>query len=203
MARAYSLDLRERVVAAVASGQSCRTVAATFGVSASTVVKWSQRRRETGSVAARHRGGSKPRALKDVEDWLLERVAAEPHVTTRALAAELAEQGRRVSHVTVWNRLRRERLTHKKTVHASEQDRPDVARFRQRWKAHQDRIDPRRLVFIDETWAKTNMAPLRGWSRCGERLIAKVPHGHWKTMTFVAALRCDRIDAPCVSIGFQ
>jgi transposase len=114
MARAYSLDLRERVVAAVASGQSCRTVAAIFGVGASTVVKWWQRRRETGNVAAKPRGGSKPRALKDVEDWLLERVAAEPHVTTRALAAELAEQGRRVSHVTVWNRLRREQLTHKK-----------------------------------------------------------------------------------------
>ena len=56
-------------------------------------------------------------------------------------------------------------------------------------------------MFIDETWAKTNMAPLRGWSRRGQRLVAKVPHGHWKTMTFVAALRCDRIDAPCVIDG--
>jgi transposase len=56
-------------------------------------------------------------------------------------------------------------------------------------------------VFIDETWAKTNMAPLRGWFRRGQRLFAKVPHGHWKTMTFVAALRCDRIDAPCVIEG--
>jgi transposase len=56
-------------------------------------------------------------------------------------------------------------------------------------------------VFIDETWAKTNMAPLRGWCRVGERLHAKVPHGHWKTMTFLAALRHDRIDAPCVFDG--
>jgi transposase len=86
-------------------------------------------------------------------------------------------------------------------VHASEQDRPDVARRRHRWKAHQGRIDPRRLVFIDETWVKTNMAPLRGWCRRGQRLVAKVPHGHWKTMTFLAALRCDRIDAPCVIDG--
>jgi len=53
-------------------------------------------------------------------------------------------------------------------------------------------------VFIDETWAKTNMAPLRGWAPKGQRLHAKVPYGHWKTMTFLAALRCDRIDAPCV-----
>jgi transposase len=62
-------------------------------------------------------------------------------------------------------------------------------------------IDPARLVFIDETWAKTNMAPIRGWAPRGQRLRAHVPHGHWKTLTFIAALRCDRIDAPCVFDG--
>jgi len=56
-------------------------------------------------------------------------------------------------------------------------------------------------VFIDETWTKTNMAPLRGWSRRGTRLIDKVPHGHWRTLTFLAALRCDGITAPCVLDG--
>jgi transposase len=56
-------------------------------------------------------------------------------------------------------------------------------------------------VFIDETWAKTNMTPLRGWCRRGERLKAKAPFGRWKTMTFIAALRCDRIDAPCLFDG--
>jgi len=56
-------------------------------------------------------------------------------------------------------------------------------------------------VFIDETWTKTNMAPLRGWSRRGERLIAKVPHRRWKTMTFLAALRHDRIEAPWLIDG--
>ncbi len=59
----------------------------------------------------------------------------------------------------------------------------------------------RRLVFIDETWAKTNMAPLRGWCRRGVRLKAKAPFGRWKTMTFIAALRHDRIDAPCLFDG--
>jgi transposase len=73
-----------------------------------------------------------------------------------------------------------------------------VARRREQWKKFQDRPDPKRLVFVDETWAKTNMAPLRGWSPKGQRLNAKVPYGHWKTMTFIAALRCDRIDAPFV-----
>ena len=56
-------------------------------------------------------------------------------------------------------------------------------------------------MFIDETWAKTNMAPIRGWSPRGQRLQAQVPHGHWKTLTLIAALRCDRIDAPCVFDG--
>ena len=101
------------VVAAVASGRSCREAAATFGVGVATVVRWWQKQRETGNVAAKPRGGSKPRALVEFETWLLERVAAEPHITTRALAAEPAEQGQRVSHVTVWNRLQREQPTHK------------------------------------------------------------------------------------------
>jgi len=61
--------------------------------------------------------------------------------------------------------------------------------------------DVERLVFIDETWAKTNMARTRGRSRRGTRLIAKVPYGHWKTTTFVAALRCDRLTAPTVVDG--
>jgi transposase len=83
----------------------------------------------------------------------------------------------------------------------AEQDRPGVARRRARWKKYQVRIDPARLVFIDETWVKTNMAPIRGWCARGRRLAAKVPHGHWKTMTFLAALRCDRIEAPWVLDG--
>ena len=86
-------------------------------------------------------------------------------------------------------------------MHASEQDRPDVARRRVQWKQYQSRVDPERLVFIDETWTKTNMAPLRGWAPRGHRLRAKVPHGRWRTMTFLAALRHDRIDAPWLLDG--
>jgi len=89
----------------------------------------------------------------------------------------------------------------KKSVLPSEQDRPDIARKRAFWKTHQGQVDPQRLVFIDETWTKTNMAPLRGWAPRGQRLETRVPHGHWKTLTFVAALRCDKIEAPCVFDG--
>jgi transposase len=86
-------------------------------------------------------------------------------------------------------------------VHGAEQNRKDVARRRYWWKKYQNRIDASRLVFIDETWTKTNMAPIRGWGEKGARLKAFVPHGHWKTLTFIAALRHDAITAPCVFDG--
>jgi transposase len=70
-----------------------------------------------------------------------------------------------------------------------------------RWKRYQARLDPRRLVFIDETWAKTNMTRTHGRALRGRRLVDKVPHGHWKTLTFLAALRCDAITAPFVLDG--
>jgi len=89
----------------------------------------------------------------------------------------------------------------KKSLHASEQDRPDVAWRRARWKQYQGRLDAKRLVFIDETWAKTNMTRRHGRCPCGSRLVAKVPYGRWRTLTFLAALRCDRIAAPCVIGG--
>jgi transposase len=89
----------------------------------------------------------------------------------------------------------------KKSLHASEQDRPDVARRRSRWKRHQAKLDPKRLVFIDETWAKTNMTRSHGRCTKGQRLVAKVPHGHWRTMTFLAALRHDAVTAPFVVDG--
>jgi transposase len=86
-------------------------------------------------------------------------------------------------------------------VVAGERDRPDVARRRAQWIKYQDRVAPERLVFIDETWTRTDMAPLRGWAPRGQRLPAKVPHGRWKTITFLAALRHDRIEAPWLLEG--
>jgi transposase len=69
------------------------------------------------------------------------------------------------------------------------------------WKRYQRRLDPARLVFIDETWAKTNMTRRHGRSPRGTRLVAHAPQGRWRTLTFLAALRTDRIDAPCVIDG--
>ena len=115
--------------------------------------------------------------------------------------AELAERGLKVDDRTVWAFAHGEGLSFKKTTLASEQERPDIARKRARWRARQGSIDLKRLVFIDETWAKTNMAPLRGWAARGQRLIGRAPFGHWNTMTFIAGQRQDGIVAPWVIDG--
>jgi transposase len=114
MGRAYSFDLRERVVSAVASGQSCRAVAATFKVSVASVVKWSQRFRATGSAAARPMGGNRPYVLAGEREWLLARLSETPDVTLRALLAELAERGIKVSYYAVWHFFEHERISFKK-----------------------------------------------------------------------------------------
>ena len=84
---------------------------------------------------------------------------------------------------------------------AGERDRPDVARRRAQWSKYQNKIEPERLVFVDETWTKTNMAPLRGWGPRGRRVKAKVPYGRWNTTIFFAALRFNRIEAPWLLEG--
>jgi transposase len=114
MGRAYSLDLRERVVAAVVGGESCRTVSATFKVSVASVVKWSQRYRATGSAAARPIGGNRPYVLASERVWLLKRIAEQPDVTLRALLAELAQRGIQVSYYAVWHFFEHEGISFKK-----------------------------------------------------------------------------------------
>jgi transposase len=76
----------------------------------------------------------------------------------------------------------------KKVKRASEQDRPDVAQRRAEWRLWSLGVDPRRLIFIDETWATTNMTRLYGRAMSGRRVVGDVPHGHWKTTTLIAAL---------------
>jgi len=115
MARPYSLDLRERVVAAVEKGGMSRRRAATqFGVGISTVINWVRRLRQTGSVAPGKMGGHKPKAIAgEHRVWLLQR-AREKDFTLRGLVAELAERGLKVDYRSVWNFVHAEKLSFKK-----------------------------------------------------------------------------------------
>jgi putative transposase len=116
MVRALSNDLRERVVAAVAGGESCRAVASRFGVAVSSVVKWSQRYRATGSVAPGKMGGHRKRVLAPYSAFIKKRISQTPHLTLHALKDELAARGVKVSHNAVWLFLRREGLRFKKNA---------------------------------------------------------------------------------------
>ena len=116
MARAYSLDLRERVVAAVAAGESCRQVARTYKVSVASVVKWSQRFRATGSAAAKPMGRRQERSLAPHRAWLLARLEASPDLTLRALVVELGERGVVTSYGSVWRIVHDAELSFKKNT---------------------------------------------------------------------------------------
>jgi putative transposase len=114
MVRAYSIDLRERVLAAVLNeGMSARGAAARFGISESSAIKWVKRHRQTGTVAPGQIGGHKPRLLVgELRDWLLERSRSD--FTLRGLVAELAIRGVKVDYVQVWRFAHSEGLSFKK-----------------------------------------------------------------------------------------
>jgi transposase len=114
MARSLSNDLRERVVARVAAGETVRAVAAVFGVSVSSVVKWSQRWRATGSAAACSMGGKRRDAMALGREFALARLAEQPSLPLRALPAELAARGVRVSYGALWTFCHAEGLSFKK-----------------------------------------------------------------------------------------
>jgi transposase len=115
MARPYSNDLRERVAASVELGRTCRETAELFGVSVSSVVKWSQRQRSTGTAAALPMGGNRGRSLEAHRDWLLERIAA-PGMTVRLLAVELRDRGIVASPVSIWRVLKEAGFSFKKNA---------------------------------------------------------------------------------------
>jgi len=201
MASAYSQDLRDRVIGAVVGeGMSRRAAAARFGVSESSAIKWVQRFERSGLRAASKMGGYLRPRLEPHREFLEAVRAEKTDITLQALCDRLrTERGVRADTAMMSRFFRR--IAEKKTLIAREQDRADIKRHRRRWRSHQKRVDPSRLVFIDETWTKTNMTRLYGWAPRGRRLVAKVPHGKWKTATFLAALRNDRIDAPCLFDG--
>jgi transposase len=116
MTRPLSNDLRQRVVAAALGGESCRAVASRFGVAVSSVVKWSQRYRTTGTVGPGKMGGHRKPVLDPHRAFIMERISRIPHLTLHGLKDELAARGVNVSHNAVWLFLRREGLRFKKNT---------------------------------------------------------------------------------------
>ena len=199
----YSQDLRERVIGFMALGGSARAAATRFDVSVSSATRWAQRWRAEGHARPRAMGGDRRCRLSEHSATVLQLVARQPDLTLQEIRSALAAScGITVGLSTVHRFLAcPQRDAQKKTLHAAEQDRPDVAQARRVFIRRQPALDPNRLVFIDETWAATNMT--RRYGRCarGLRLRASVPHGHWKQTTLVAGLRTAGISAPYVFEG--
>jgi transposase len=198
----YSQDLRDRVASAVSNGSSARGAAKRFGISIGTAVRWAQRLRAEGHAEARAMGGDRRSRLTGHREAVLTLIAHQPDLTLEEICSVLTERhGITVGRGTVSRFLASHNITLKKTLHAAEQQRPDVVEARRVFIRRQPALDPDRLVFIDETSATTNMT--RRYGRCarGLRLLAPVPHGHWKTTTLVAGLRTAGITAPYVLDG--
>src|SRR5580658_5116030 len=198
MGKPYSDDLRERVVAAIEAGRTRVEVAELYNMALSTVGGFIKRKRETGSVRPDKFGGYKTFALEDHTARVKELVAEQPDST---LAELQAKEYVNVSQSAISRFLHYINMTFKKSIHAAEQDRPDVAAARKALRKEQLILDPKQLVFIDETAATTKMTRLYGRAPQGKRLVDKVPHGHWKTTTFICGLHYDGVTAPFVLDG--
>jgi len=197
----YSSDLRERLVAAVEAGMSRCEAAEVFDVAISTAVKWMQRLRDTGGVAAKPCDGSTS-PLERHTERILAVIPDRADATLDEIVTALDRRGIPASRSALWRFLGRHNITRKKkSLHAAEQKRGDVARARRKWVREQAQLDPSKLVLIDETGVNTNMMRLYGRGPRGMRLLDEVPFGEWQTVTFVSALRHDRMVAPMVIDG--
>ena len=203
MGKTLSEDLRVRVIAAVNGGMSRNAAAKRFEIVVSTAVRWVCEWTETGRTTARPKGGDlRSHRIEGFGQVILGAIEAHVDITLVELA-EMLKRDHAASFApsTIWRFLNRHDITIKKTAHASEQDRPDVAARRQAWSEAQPKLDPEHLVFIDETGASTKLARLRGRAKRGQRCRAAIPHGHWQTTTFTGALRQLGMTAPMVLDG--
>ena len=165
-----------------------------------SAVKWLQRWYQQRSAAPKPRGG-RVSPLEEFAVEILDLIAQRPDLTLVETVAELRKRRIKTSRSSLWRFLDRHNITLKKVLQAAERQRADVARARRRWIREQGMLDPARLVFIDETAVSTNMVRLRGRAPRGVRVIGAVPLGRWETITFVAALRHNKMVAPMVVEG--
>jgi transposase len=192
--RAYSADLRQRILTAVQRGEhSIRQIARLFCVSLSTVVRLLQLHRQTGSLRPRP-PGLKPRALDEAaEAHLLELVREQPDATLAELRDRL---GVPCCLMTIARALERHGITRKKkTLHAQERDSPRVQAQRQQFQERLADVDPEHLVFVDESGANTSMTRTHGRAPRGERVHATAP-GSWQNVTLIVGLRAGEVVAP-------
>ncbi|QAU45372.1 IS630 family transposase [Bradyrhizobium guangzhouense] len=199
---AHGEALRIRVIKAVVEdGLSRNEAARIFRVGIASAIRWVKAFEETQRTAALPTGGDRRSVLKPHRDWLLELRRKENDLTLDAIAERLLRRHGVEADKSMLSRFfAGEGISFKKTVHASEQDRPDVVERRQAWRCAQTSLGGR-LIFLDETWTTTAMTRRYAWADVGTRALGHAPHGHWKTTTFLAGLTCKGLIAPFVLDG--
>jgi transposase len=198
--RAYSNDLRERIVTAVGRGDhSLRELAHLFSVSLTFIVRLLQRQRQSGSVQPRpHAGGPPPKLTEADQARLLQLVREQPDATLAELRTRL---GVACSLTTIFRALRRHRITRKKkTRHAAERDSPDVQAQRIAFEQKMAGVDAEHLVFVDEMGATTALTRTHGRAPAGERVSGSAP-GSWESVTLIVGLRSSGVVAPLAFAG--
>ena len=196
----HSMEIRQRIVAALdAKEGSQREIAERYGVSGSFIVRLLQHRRKTGGLEPSPHGGGRSFSLDaDARRRLAEMVGKQPDATLQKLKTF---GGFDCTLTTLWRTLRRMGLTRKKkTLHASERDRPDVQKKRERYRRKVRKIEPKRLVFLDETGLATTMTLAYGWAPRGERAVGAIPKS-WRSTTLIAAVALDGAFAPLAFPG--
>ena len=196
----YSQDLRKRVIDTIERGDgSLRQIAQRFLVSPSFVVRLLRHYRTTGSLEPKPHGGGRPPALSPAQ---LKRLAAlirkKPDATLEELRQGL---GVDCSTMAIVRALKKLKITRKKKVlHAQERDSPEGQQKRRDFLEEVAGIDPRRLIFVDESGANTSMTRTHGRAPVGERVHGAVP-GHWDSVTLICGLRLSGVTAPVVFQG--
>jgi transposase len=190
-----SNDLRKRILDAVDNNEgSRRKLAARFKVNTATITKLLRLRRETGSYEPRpHAGGVAPALDGDALERLRKLVEETPDATLEALRQKMGVSG---SRMIICRALQKLGLPlKKKTPHASERDTPEVQEERREFGEMVEQIEPKRLVFVDETGVTTAMTPAYGRAPRGERVEAPAP-ASWESVTVIAAMGLDGVRAP-------
>jgi transposase len=196
----YSQDLRKRVIDTIERGDgSLRQIAKRFLVSPSFVVRLLRHYRTTGSLEPKPHGGGRPPALSPAQ---LKRLAAlirkKPDATLEELRQSL---GVDCSTMAIVRALKKLKITRKKKVlHAQESDSPEGQQKRRDFIEEIAGMDPKRLVFVDESGADTSMTRTHGRAPVGERVHGAVP-GHWDSVTLICGLRLSGVTAPVVFPG--
>ena len=197
--KTHPVEYRQRILALTDDGLTSAEVAAVLGVSTAWVRSIKRRHAAGLSLVPKSRANRRTSLAGREGDRIRARVAEHPG-TTLGGPPPRPELGR-LDRQRLERRAAARADAQKKTLRAAERARPDVAVQRAAWDVVRTGLDPRRLVFLDETFGTTAMTRLYGWGPAGSRVADAVPHGHWKTTTFVVALRLGGLFAPLVIDG--